>query len=403
VGRLSGIALGPLKSLTHVLAFVNKEIVDVLRRPGAVISLILGPFLIMAIFGLGYSGIRKNLDSVLVIPKNAGISQDLRTYQDLAPPGFTVLAVTDKQASAEAALQAQQVDLVVVVPGDLEQQFRAGRRAVVQVEYNTIDPVQANYAAFLAERLSDEINRTILTQAVSEGENRVLQQAPDAQLIPPEVIAQPTEIRTLNIAPTQPTVVTFFGPAVMALILQHMAVTLTALSLVRERLSGVLELFRISPVNTLEILIGKYLAFGLLNAVIAIAVIGLMVKALGVPFLGSPLQLAGVVALLVAASLGLGLFISVISDSERQAVQLSLLLLLASVFFSGFVISTDQFQPFVRDAAYLLPVTHGIQLIQDLLLRGATTAIWQVYALASIAGALFLGTWVLLRRSLSHG
>ena len=106
-----------------------------------------------------------------------------------------------------------------------------------------------------------------------------------------------------------------------------------------------------------------------------------MVQALGVPFLGSPAELAGVVALLVLASLGLGLFISVISDSERQAVQLSLLLLLASVFFSGFVISIDQFQPIVRDAAYLLPVTHGIQLIQDVLLRGSTTAIWQIWAL----------------------
>jgi ABC-2 type transport system permease protein len=274
---------------------------------------------------------------------------------------------------------------------------------VVTVAYNTVDPVEANYAAFLAERLSDEINRAIQTQAVSEGENRVLQQAPDASLIPADVIAQPTEIQTQNVAPTQPTVVSFFGPAVLALILQHMAVTLTALSLVRERQSGVLELFRISPVNSIEILIGKYLAFGLLNALIAIGVIGLMVKGLGVPFLGSPAELAGVVALLVAASLGLGLFISVISDSERQAVQLSLLLLLASVFFSGFVISIDQFQPLVRDAAYLLPVTHGIQLIQDLLLRGSTTAIWEIYALATIAGALFLGTWVLLRRSLSRG
>ena len=62
-----------------------------------------------------------------------------------------------------------------------------------------------------------------------------------------------------------------------------------------------------------------------------------MVFGLGVPFLGDPLLFAGVVALLVLASIGLGLFISVISDSERQAVQLSLLVLLASVFFSGFV------------------------------------------------------------------
>jgi ABC-2 type transport system permease protein len=75
---------------------------------------------------------------------------------------------------------------------------------------------------------------------------------------------------------------------VVALILQHMAVTLTALSLVRERLSGVMELFRISPVNSLEILTAKYLAFGLLNAVIAVVVLALMVKGLGVRCWATP-------------------------------------------------------------------------------------------------------------------
>src|SRR3546814_2948786 len=62
-----------------------------------------------------------------------------------------------------------------------------------------------------------------------------------------------------------------------------------------------------------------------------------------------------------------------LSDSERQAVQLSLLVLLASVFFSGFVLAVDEFTPPVRAIAYTLPVTHGIQLLQDFMLRGSTT------------------------------
>ena len=58
-----------------------------------------------------------------------------------------------------------------------------------------------------------------------------------------------------------PNVVAFFAPAVLALVLQHMGVTLTALSLVRERLSGAMDIFRVAPVRALEILIGKYLAY----------------------------------------------------------------------------------------------------------------------------------------------
>jgi ABC-2 type transport system permease protein len=388
------------KSLTRIWAVLRKELTDVRRRPGAVISLILGPFLIMAIFGVGYSGVRRPLETVLVIPPESGLSQDVADYQDLAGTGFHIDEIMADPVAATARLENEEIDLVVIAPSDLEQQFRAGEQSVIDVRYNLVDPIERNYAEFLARQLSAEVNQRIIERAVQEGQDRALQEVPGASPIPAEVVAAPTRVETQNLAPTSPNVVSFFGPAVVALILQHMAVTLTALSLVRERLSGVMEIFRISPIGALELLLGKYLAFGLLNGVIAAVVLALMVFGLGVPFLGDPWLFAGVVALLVIASIGLGLFISVISDSERQAVQISLLVLLASVFFSGFVISIDQFVPAVRAAAYLLPVTHGVRLIQDLMLRGSTTAEWEIAALAGIAAFLFVATWLLLRRNM---
>lgn len=388
------------KSLTRVWAVLRKELTEVVRRPGALLSLILGPFLIMAIFGAGYSGVRRPLDTVLVIPPDSGLSQDAADYQDLAGVGFVISEITADAEAATARLEAQEIDLVVIAPTNLEETFRAGEQSIIDVRYNLVDPIERNYAEFLAQQLSAEINQRIIERAVTEGQERALQEAPGASPIPPEVVARPTLVLTANLAPTSPGVVSFYGPAVVALILQHMAVTLTALSLVRERLSGVMEVFRISPIGATELLVGKVLAFGLLNAVIAAVVLGLMVQVLGVPFLGDPALFAGVVALLVTASIALGLFISVISDSERQAVQLSLLVLLASVFFSGFVLSIDQFIPEVRAAAYALPVTHGVRLIQDLMLRGTTTSEWQIGALAVIAGVLFVATWLLLRRTM---
>ena len=166
--------------------------------------------------------------------------------------------------------------------------------------------------------------------------------------IPPEVVAAPTTVEVANIAPSTPSVVGFAAPAALALMLQHMAVTLTALSFVRERLSGAMEMLRISPVNSLELVLGKYLGLGVVSAVVAAISGVLLVTVLGVPMLGSAWAVAAVIALLVFASLGLGLIISVVSDSERQAVQLALLLLLASVFFSGFVLPVDQFREGVQ-------------------------------------------------------
>ena len=60
----------------RLLAFLGKEIIETIRRPGALFSLVLGPFLIMAIFGLGYDGYRNPLRTVVVAPEGSGLPQD---------------------------------------------------------------------------------------------------------------------------------------------------------------------------------------------------------------------------------------------------------------------------------------------------------------------------------------
>jgi ABC-2 type transport system permease protein len=389
--------------LIRLLAFVGKELVEVARRPGAIVSLILGPFLIMAIFGAGYGGFRQPLETIVVAPPTSGLPTDLESYQKLAGTGLQVVEVTTDRAAAEAKLASQAVEVVIVAPEDTEARFRAGQQSVIEVEVNVVDPVESNYAAFLAQGMASEVNREIIARAAAEGQGYALTAGQaDAANIPPEVIAAPTRAEVKNTAPSKPNVIAYFGPAVLALILQHLAVTLVALSLVRERMSGAMELFRISPISPWEIVAGKVLAFGVLGAGIAASTIILLTSGLGVPLLGQAGLLVAVVGLLLLASLGVGLVVAVVSDSERQAVQLSLLILLASVFFSGFVLAVDEFTAPVRAFAYSLPVTHGIRLLQDVMLRGTTTAWWELGALAGIAAITLTLAWLLLRRSMNR-
>jgi len=389
-------------TLLRLLALVGKELVEVIRRPGALLSLVLGPFLIMAVFGLGYSGERRPLETVVVIPATAGLPTDVQTYQDLAGGGLHVQAVTEDKSAAEAGLNNGSVDVVVVAPPDAEQQFRAGKQSVIGVLVNTVDPIRANYAGFLASNLANAVNQTIIAQAVKESEGYISASDPSAAAIPPEVVAAPTKAELENTAPSEPQVLAYFGPAVLALILQHLAVTLIALALVRERTSGVIELFRVAPVNAWEVIAGKVLAYLLIGGLIAGATVVLLVGVFKIPMLGDPVALAGAIGLVLLASLGIGLLIAVVSDSERQAVQLSLLLLLASVFFSGFVIAISEFTEPVRVLAYLLPVTHGIRLMQDIMLRGGTTQNWEYAALLAIAVVTLAVSWFGLRRGMTR-
>jgi ABC-2 type transport system permease protein len=386
----------------RLLAFVGKEIVETLRRPGAIVSLILGPFLIMAVFGLGYSGFKRPLETVIVAPPTSGLPEDVETYQELAGGGLHIDEVTADRAAAEARLRDGTADVIVIAPDDPEARFTVGEQTVIEVVIDAVDPVAENYAGFLASGLASAVNREIIRRAAAEGQGYAIAAGePAAAAIPPDIIAAPTRAEIVNVAPSTPNAISYFGPAVLALILQHLAVTLVAMSLVRERTSGLMELFRIAPVSTAEVLTGKFLAFGVIGGAIAALTVALLVVGFGIPMLAPVAAVTLTIALLLAASIGVGLLIAVVSDSERQAVQLSLLVLLASVFFSGFVLAIAEFSEPVRVVAYTLPVTHGIRLFQDLMLRGTTNNAWEFIALAVIALVTIFLAWSLLRRGMT--
>ena len=276
---------------------------------------------------------------------------------------------------------------------------RAGRRRSGSL-WNQIDPVYDQLAGLATSILTSSLNAEIVEQAAAEGISFVEGELPAAANVPPEVIARPTTAETENIAPSEPAVLNFFGPAVFALVIQHLAITLTALSMVRERLSGQMDRFRVAPVSSMELLVGKYIAYAALSLVVTAIVGALLVGVLGVPMLGGLPMFVGIVLLLTFASLGVGLLISLVADSERQAVQLSMLILLASVFFSGFVLPVSDFAEWTQYLAYLLPVTHGIATLQEHMLRGAVTDQWMLGALALIGVVLYVGSLLRLRRVL---
>ena len=390
------------QSVVRMASFTGKELREVLRRPGVLASLILGPFLIMFTFGLGYSGYRAPFATEIVIPQGTEFPRDPEYYANLAPGRLDVRQVTDDIAGAEERLRSGELDLVIIAPENASTELRAGRQTTIRVAWNEVDPVYDQLAGLATSILTSSLNAAIIEEAAAEGISFVeAEVGPEVTNVPPEVIARPTTAETQNIAPTEPDVLAFFGPAVFALVIQHLAVTLTALSLVRERLSGQMDRFRVAPVTSMELLVGKYVAYAALSLAVTAIVGVLLVGVLGVPLLGGWLPFVGIVLLLTFASLGVGLLISLIADSERQAVQLSMLVLLASVFFSGFVLPVTDFAEWTQYIAYALPVTHGIATLQEHMLRGTVANQWMLLVLAGIGILLYVGSLLRLRRVLA--
>jgi ABC-2 type transport system permease protein len=495
-----------LKGLIRTLSFYAKELAEVRRQPRLVLSLVLGPFLILALFGLGYSGEQPRLRTIVVVPQELAGDPRVQNMVENLGPSFEVVqpngVMTDLDA-ARARLLRGEADLIEVIPPDVDEVVGRTEQSPVTVLYNEIDPLQEQWIQYLTYVQVKELNTALLVNVASgtreqagnvtryirdartqlqtiqaglrvagnqqtrtairqlrsnsglilaslvlsgqgsqneaaqqniqqiqadlaaleqglangelQGQEQRLQSintrlteieqvAAQLRTVPPEVLVSPLVSAPENIAQTNytPSYITFYSPGVVALLLQHMAVTLAALSLVRENLLGSVELFRVAPVGSMQIIMGKYLSYTFFAGIIATILTAALIYGLGVPFVGNIGWYALTVLLLVWASLGLGFLISAVSRSESQAVQLSMIALLGSVFFSGFFLPLANFLPSVRGAAYVLPVTHGVQGFQDIMLRGYAPSDQTLAWLSGIALVCFVLAWRLWRRNLKR-
>ena len=281
------------------------------------------------------------------------------------------------------------MDLVIVAPRDAAASLAAGRHAVMTVLYDAVSPYRAFLAVTAADRVASAVNAQLVAAAAGTITGQLTaagQQVPPA--LRPELLASPVQADPEDVAPSGPAIVPFYGLAVLALIVQHVGVTLSGLAMLRDRRRGLVEMFRLAPIRSGEMLVGKYLAAGFLTALVTAIVVAAMIAVLHVPLLGDLTEATGALALLVVSATGLGLLIALVADSERQVVQLALLLLLASVFFSGLAIDLSQFAPAIRIGAQILPVTEATALLQDVFLRGATDEPWRYAVLAGMGGHL---------------
>jgi ABC-2 type transport system permease protein len=155
----------------------------------------------------------------------------------------------------------------------------------------------------------------------------------------------------------------------------------------------------VAPISALETLLGKYLSYFLFSGLLAAILTGLVVYALNVPMLGSWLGYSLSLAALIFTSLGIGFIFSLVARSDSQAIQFSMITLLATVFFSGAFVNLQTLHGSVRLISWTLPATYGISLLQNIMLRGSSADPRLLLGLAAIGLGLFLvALWLLRRR-----
>ncbi|MGH8959197.1 MAG: ABC transporter permease [Acidimicrobiia bacterium] len=487
---------------TRGFAFFKKDVLEVLRQPRLLLTLVIGPFLILFLFGVGFNPDPPVLKTVVVAPPESGISERSSDLAAALGSQADLVGVVGTVDEAIAMIDSRQASIAVVIPEDAVETVRSGEQAVITILHDQIDPFEAGVVELFAVGAVDQVNREVLQDLVIMGQSEagqveeplpearaaveVMEQAARAEdeeafesgrseleaalsnlaaelgpsrsvlnrvneqttgseaasgpldsaltrveglegstseeraaelealqadlneletaleefrAMEPAVLISPFRGEASNYRNLDVVDMHFYIPGVVSLLVQHLTLTFAALSLVKERSQGAIELFRVSPLSGGEMLAGKYLANIVIGLLVGAALTAAAVFAFEFRPAGSWLWYGFSVLLVVLAAQGIGFVLSALARTESQAVQYAMITLLVSIFFCGFFISIDRLLPSVRPVSYLLPATYGIRALQEVSFWGRAPSWELIGGVVVLALVLALLALALMRRS----
>jgi ABC-2 type transport system permease protein len=192
-------------------------------------------------------------------------------------------------------------------------------------------------------------------------------------------------------------------PAITGLILVFVGTLATALGVVRERQTGTMEQLAVMPFRPRDVFVGKIAPYLLVAAIDMVLVVLAGVWLFDVPFEGSILVFALGAGLFLFVTLGMGVLISTVSQTQGQAMQLGMMTIVPQILLSGFAFPVYAMAPGVRWLAYLLPLTYFIRIARGVWVKGMPlTALWFPLLMLAVLGAAVFGLSLLrFRRDLA--
>jgi len=345
--------------IARVWSIVAKEFIQIRRDPRTLAIVLVMPLMQLVLFGYA---INTAVDHIVTIVFDQAQDAQSRSFlSSFFNTGY--FDPTGQAASLEQvrqAIDAGRARVGIVVPPDFSHDLMAGRAPKAQVLVDGSDPDTAQTALLVAGTLGQRGGQSVDVR--------------------PVVLYNPS-MQSIN----------FMIPGLLGLILQFQTLLLTAFAVVRERERGTLEQLVVTPVKSWELMLGKILPFVVVafGNVLLASTIGRFW--FGVEFAGNYFLLLALAGLFVLSSLGLGLLISTVSQTQAQAMQMALFVMLPSIILSGFVFPREGMPHPIRELGLLIPLTYFLQILRGIILKGVgVEVLWpEVLALAAFGVIVF--------------
>ena len=335
------------------IAILRKEFVHIFRDRNTLVIALTIPLFQLILFGF----IDQTVTNVPTVVVDQDASAESRELMDKlrATHTFAITKVTSDPRDARDAITSGRAKVGVVIPPDYHGHRVRNDGATILVLIDGSDSNVSAQALGAVNGVAADVNVREL-----QARTGLATPPPQALGVQPIVLFNP-DGRTPN----------FIIPGLIAILLQIIAMVLTAVSIVREREKGTLEQLLVTPINPLGLMLGKlapYLIIGLLEMAMILTA---MRFGFGVPIRGSLAFLFVMAIVYLFALLSMGLFISTRAETQAQAQQMAQFFLLPSIFLSGYIFPAAGLPFILKWIGRFLPATHMIEIMRGVVLREA--------------------------------
>jgi len=361
---------------TRTLALIRNEFIHIVRDPYMLMLALIAPVIDLVLFGYAINTTVEHLPTVVMDQADDRLSREFVA-------GLVNSSIFDvRHRAASASDVRDEIDrgaakIGIIIAPDFARQLAAGQTASVQVLVDGSDPATAQAALYAIVALGESQS----ARALSERLARLgLGSTSGGVEVQPRLLYNPS-MSGLN----------FMIPGLLGLGIQLQTIVFTAFSIVGEREQGTLEQLLVSPVRPIELMLGKmvpYVALAFADVIISVAVVVLWFH---VVFAGSLLLLVGLSMVFLFAALGLGLFVSTVSQTLGQATQLAFLLQIPSMLLTGFIFPLETMPRPLQDLSQLIPLTYYLRVLRGIMLKGVgADVLWgDIWPMAVLGIAVF--------------
>jgi len=332
-------------------AILFKEFIVVWRDPMTLFFMFFPPLIEMIAFGYALDNDVKHMATIILNEDRTVESRQL-IDRFVNTQTFRVVGEVQSLEEMKSEMRKGRAYVGIQIPPTFTRDVRAGRPAQVQL-------------------LVDGSNSTTALQALNTGMGVALTQSVESLLRETGRQGVPIDIRPQMLYNPAMRSLNFYVPGVIGVVLQIGTTVATAMALVRERERGTLEQLLVSPLSRAGLMLGKLVPYLCIGMAMAVILFLIMRFVFDVPIVGNVVGMMFSTLVYVFALLSLGLLVGTKATNQMQALQMSMVFLLPSVFFSGFIFPRETMPWIFYALGALFPTTYFIALMRAIILRGA--------------------------------